>query len=111
MNFRGIRSATFQFAMAIMLPLPPAVASDVDFSLAAGGQISGTVTDVVSGAALANQVVHAVDSTTSELIDCDVTDENGDYGLTVDSGSYLVYATGGAAVFGSAYAGEFYPNA
>jgi molybdopterin-binding protein len=64
---------------------------EVDAELASGGQITGTVTDVDTDLSIEGVEACAPNVVPPEVIECDRTDENGEYAInSLASGSYTV---------------------
>jgi hypothetical protein len=64
-------------------------ATGIDLTLAVGGSIQGSVTDVQTGEALSEFVVRVYD-TNSNVVSWNYTDENGNIILALDPGSYYL---------------------
>ncbi|MBW8014967.1 MAG: hypothetical protein FVQ82_02195 [Planctomycetes bacterium] len=68
-----------------------ATTSGIDFALAEGGTITGTVTDQSDGTPLSGMWVYAYDFDTGDGVSSVNTDSNGDYTLSgLPSGNYMV---------------------
>ncbi len=78
----------------------------IDAALQAGGQISGTVTSQVSGAALPNVGVYIYDSS-GNYVELVYTDSNGDYTASaLPTGSYVVEFYGVSPYYTQYYNGQ-----
>jgi len=64
-------------------------AMDIDLSIAVGGTIQGRVTDVQTGNVLSGLIVRVYDAN-SYLVSWNYTDEDGNYILALDPGSYYL---------------------
>ena len=80
----------------------------IDFSLEAGGAITGIVTDANTSQVIENISIYYISSSTSQLISSTLTDVNGSYTISgLAPSGYLLRADTG----GSGYAEEYYNNA
>lgn len=96
-------------ASATAVPVSaPKATSAVNASLSAGGSISGTVTDRVSGVAIAGAFLYAIDSSSGDWVGSATTGSDGSYAITMlPTGHYRLRVVPGA---NSPYLGKWYGN-
>ncbi len=88
-------AADYASATPITLTTAISIQTGIDFSLAFGGQIAGTVFDTAGTTRLADILVTAEDIESDEFAGKTTTDANGNYTLTgLASGDYRVRAEG-----------------
>ncbi|OGO16523.1 MAG: hypothetical protein A2Z02_07485 [Chloroflexi bacterium RBG_16_48_7] len=84
------------------------IVPDINFSLALGGAVSGTVTDSATSQPIPNTLIAALDYFTGEFIGWGITQLDGSYSFYLPAGTYRIKTNG--SYYSTNYADKYYQD-